>query len=91
MDASHDGFVLLARDGRVTYANAAAARVFGRAKGQALVGENWRDLFDVDSVMSTGALMLPELNKKRLLDRQDDRAAGRRRVYGCRSLGRAQR
>jgi len=63
MDASHDGFVLLARDGRVTYANAAAARVFGRAKGQALVGENWRDLFDVDSVMSTGALMLPELNK----------------------------
>ena len=47
MDASHDGITMLSMTGEVLYANAAAARIFGRAGASAVIGAHWRHLLRV--------------------------------------------
>lgn len=44
MDASRDGIALLTEEGVVTYANAAAAKIFDHSTPDLVLGRQWRDL-----------------------------------------------
>ena len=64
MDASRDGIAMLAPGGTVSYANAAAAQIFGRPDAQSLTGTHWSHLFRAPGLPDLEAVVTADLRDK---------------------------
>ncbi|MGY6703670.1 PAS domain S-box protein [Roseinatronobacter sp.] len=59
MDASRDGIALVTEDGVVTYANAAAAKIFDHSTPDLVLGRQWRDLMSSRTGENLDQLAVP--------------------------------